>query len=100
MLVRAVLVSTVDNFVHPWLISQGSAMPFLLIFFGVVGGALAFGFIGVFIGPILLVVGYRLVAEWLAARPLRLRSLRPPPRQPEVLNSMRSPSSRQPGCIL
>lgn len=67
MLVRAVLVSTVDNFVHPWLISQGSAMPFLLIFFGVVGGALAFGFIGVFIGPILLAVGYRLVAEWLAA---------------------------------
>ena len=41
-------------------------MPFLLIFFGVLGGALAFGFIGVFIGPTLLAVGYRLVAEWAA----------------------------------
>lgn len=62
-------VSTVDNFVKPWLISQGSALPFLLILFGVLGGALAFGFIGVFIGPTLLAVGYRLVQEWAAAVP-------------------------------
>ena len=66
MLIWGVVVSSVDNFVKPWLISQGSAMPFLLIFFGVIGGALAFGFIGVFIGPTLLAVGYRLVAEWFA----------------------------------
>jgi predicted PurR-regulated permease PerM len=69
MLVWGVGVSTVDNFVKPWLISQGSAMPFLLIFFGVLGGALAFGFIGVFIGPTLLAVGYRLIEEWGSARP-------------------------------
>jgi predicted PurR-regulated permease PerM len=66
MVVWGVGVSSVDNFVKPWLISQGSAMPFLLIFLGVIGGALAFGFIGVFIGPTLLAVGYRLVAEWAA----------------------------------
>ena len=66
MLIWGVGVSSVDNFVKPWLISQGSAMPFLLIFFGVLGGALAFGFIGVFIGPTLLAVGYRLVEEWIA----------------------------------
>ncbi len=64
MLIWGVGVSSVDNFVKPWLISQGSAMPFLLIFFGVIGGAVAFGFIGVFIGPTLLAVGYRLVTEW------------------------------------
>ncbi len=64
MLIWGVGVSSVDNFVKPWLISQGSDMPFLLIFFGVIGGALAFGFIGVFIGPTLLAVGYRLVEEW------------------------------------
>jgi predicted PurR-regulated permease PerM len=64
MLIWGVGVSSLDNFVKPWLISQGSAMPFLLIFFGVIGGALAFGFIGVFIGPTLLAVGYRLVEEW------------------------------------
>ncbi|MBK9140168.1 MAG: AI-2E family transporter [Verrucomicrobia bacterium] len=69
MLIWGVGVSSVDNFVKPWLISQGSALPFLLIFFGVIGGALAFGFIGVFIGPTLLAVGYRLVREWAASHP-------------------------------
>jgi predicted PurR-regulated permease PerM len=67
MLVWGIGVSTVDNFVKPWLISQGSDMPFLLILFGVLGGALAFGFIGVFLGPTLLAVGYRVVKEWAAA---------------------------------
>lgn len=67
MLVWGVGVSSVDNFVKPWIISQGSDMPFLLIFFGVIGGALAFGFIGVFLGPTLLAVGYRLVTEWGAS---------------------------------
>jgi predicted PurR-regulated permease PerM len=67
MLIWGACVSTVDNFVKPWLISQGSDMPFILILFGVLVGALAFGFIGVFIGPTLLAVGYRLVREWSAA---------------------------------
>ena len=70
MVIWGVLVSSVDNFVKPWLISQGSAMPFLLIFCGVIGGAIAFGFIGVFIGPTLLAVGYRLVGEWIANHPV------------------------------
>ncbi len=64
MLVWGLGVSSVDNVVKPWLISQGSDMPFLLILFGVLGGALTFGFIGVFLGPTLLAVGYRLVVEW------------------------------------
>jgi predicted PurR-regulated permease PerM len=59
-------VGSLDNFVKPWLISQGSDMPFILIFFGVIGGALTFGFIGFFLGPTLLAVGYRLVQEWSA----------------------------------
>jgi predicted PurR-regulated permease PerM len=67
MLIWGVGVSTVDNFVKPWLISKGSDLPFLLMLFGVLGGALAFGFIGFFIGPTLLAVGYRLVKEWAAA---------------------------------
>ena len=70
MVIWGVGVSSLDNFVKPWLISQGSALPFLLIFFGVLGGALAFGFIGVFIGPTLLAVGYRLVAEWVSTDPM------------------------------
>jgi predicted PurR-regulated permease PerM len=68
MLIWGIGVSSVDNVVKPWLISQGSDMPFLLIFFGALGGVLAFGFIGVFIGPTLLAVAYRLVVEWAVVR--------------------------------
>lgn len=64
MLIWGLGVGNVDNIVKPWLISQGSDMPFILIFFGVLGGALAFGFIGVFLGPTLLAVGFRLLEAW------------------------------------
>lgn len=67
MLVWGFGVASMDNIVKPWLISQGSNMPFLLIFFGVLGGALTFGFLGVFLGPTLLAVGYNLVVEWMTA---------------------------------
>ena len=66
MLIWGIGVSSVDNVIKPWLISQGSDMPFILIFFGVLGGALAFGFIGVFLGPTLLAVGFRLLEEWFS----------------------------------
>lgn len=68
MIVWGLAVCSVDNVIKPWLISRGSAMPFLLILFGVLGGAIAFGFIGVFIGPTLLAVGYRVVKEWFACK--------------------------------
>lgn len=58
------LISAVDNVVKPMLISRGSNLPFILILFGVMGGVLAFGFVGVFIGPTLLAVGLSLVHEW------------------------------------
>ena len=64
MIIWGVVVANLDNVVKPWLISQGSNMPFILIFFGVLGGAIAFGFIGVFLGPTLIAVGFRLVTEW------------------------------------
>lgn len=58
------LISSVDNVVKPLLISRGSNLPFILGLFGVMGGVLAFGFIGVFIGPTLLAVGFSLMQEW------------------------------------
>ena len=67
MLVWGFGVANIDNVVKPWLISQGSDMPFILIFFGVLGGALTFGFIGVFLGPTFLAVGFRLLEEWSPA---------------------------------
>jgi predicted PurR-regulated permease PerM len=69
MVVWGLGVANVDNVLKPLLISQGSDMPFILIFFGVLGGALTFGFIGLFLGPTLLAVGYRLIEEWTSAPP-------------------------------
>jgi predicted PurR-regulated permease PerM len=66
MIIWGVGVANIDNVLKPWLISQGSKMPFILIFFGVLGGAAVFGFIGVFLGPTLLAVGFRLVEEWIS----------------------------------
>lgn len=60
----AVLISGVDNVVRTMLISRGSSLPFLLTFLGVLGGVLAFGFVGMFIGPTLLAVGYSLISDW------------------------------------
>jgi len=77
------VISGIDNFVKPYLISQGAALPFLLVLLGVIGGLLAFGFIGMFLGPTLLAVGYALLREWTRAASI---SAAPPPlpaRSPE-----------------
>lgn len=66
LLVWTVLVSTVDNFVRPWLIKRGVDLPLLLIFTGVIGGLIAFGVIGIFLGPVVLAVGWTLLGSWLA----------------------------------
>lgn len=63
------VISGIDNIIKPYLISRGSHLPFILTLLGVLGGALAFGFIGVFLGPLLLALGYRLLQEWVATEP-------------------------------
>ena len=60
------LVSTMDNVLRPYLLTQANSLPVLLSFFGFLGGILAFGFIGVFLGPVLLAVGYSVFLEWQA----------------------------------
>jgi len=60
-----VVVSSADNVIKPLLIGKGSRLPFILILFGVLGGALAFGMLGVFIGPVLLTVFYELARSWI-----------------------------------
>jgi len=59
------LVGTIDNWLRPILISREVELPFVLIMFGIFGGLLAFGFIGVFIGPTLLATSYALLLDWL-----------------------------------
>lgn len=65
----AVVVSSVDNVLKPMIISRGSDLPFVLVLLGVLGGVFAFGFIGVFLGPVLLAVGYALLKEWAVDAP-------------------------------
>ncbi|MHB1099772.1 MAG: AI-2E family transporter, partial [Burkholderiales bacterium] len=64
MLLWGILISGVDNVVKPMLISRGSNLPFILVLFGVMGGLAAFGFVGIFLGPTLLAVGFGLVRNW------------------------------------
>jgi len=61
------LVSSIDNFLRPYLLGKTSDLPMVLGFFGFIGGILAFGFVGLFLGPTLLAVGYNLFLEWRAA---------------------------------
>jgi predicted PurR-regulated permease PerM len=61
------VVSTVDNVIKPFIISRGARLPFAVVLLGVLGGLLAFGVIGAFLGPTLLAVGYRLATEWTDA---------------------------------
>ncbi len=64
-------ISGADSVIRPYFIARGAQLPFLLTVLGVLGGALAFGLLGVFLGPVLLGVGFTLVAEFARAeRPL------------------------------
>lgn len=65
-------ISSVDNLVKPILISHSSNLPLLLVVLGVLGGALAFGFIGIFLGPTLLAVGLTLITHWVALQNKKL----------------------------
>jgi predicted PurR-regulated permease PerM len=61
-----VAVSGSDSVIRPFFITRGTQLPFLLTMLGVLGGALSFGLLGIFVGPVLLGVGYTLVSEWSA----------------------------------
>jgi predicted PurR-regulated permease PerM len=60
-----VVVSGADHLVRPYFIARGAKLPFLLTVLGVLGGVLAFGVLGIFLGPVLLGVGYTLVMEFI-----------------------------------
>jgi predicted PurR-regulated permease PerM len=68
MLIWTVLLSILDSFLRPVLIRRGGAhLPLILIFAGVIGGLLAFGIKGLFVGPVTLAVSYTLLGTWMAA---------------------------------
>jgi predicted PurR-regulated permease PerM len=65
LLVWTVITGSFDNVLRPILIKRGADVPFLLIFAGVLGGILAFGLIGLFVGPVVLSVTYTLLEAWV-----------------------------------
>lgn len=64
----ALAVSWVDNIVRPLVLAQSIKIPFILAFFGVLGGLAAFGLVGLFLGPVILAVAYAVWREWLEER--------------------------------
>lgn len=65
LLVWAGVVANLDNVLRPVLIRMGADLPLLLIFSGVIGGLLAFGLVGIFVGPVVLAVAWTLLQAWL-----------------------------------
>jgi predicted PurR-regulated permease PerM len=66
LLVVTIFAGGIDNFIRPILIKRGADLPLLLIFAGVIGGLIAFGVIGLFIGPVVLAVTLTLLQNWVS----------------------------------
>jgi predicted PurR-regulated permease PerM len=65
-LVWSIFVVVSDNVLKPILLGRGVDVPMLVIFLGAIGGLLASGIIGLFVGAIVLSLGYKLFQAWLA----------------------------------
>jgi predicted PurR-regulated permease PerM len=65
LLVVTLVAQTIDNVLRPILIRKGANLPLLLIFAGVIGGLIALGIVGIFIGPVILAVSYTLIQDWV-----------------------------------
>jgi predicted PurR-regulated permease PerM len=61
----SVITMSLDNVLRPLLIKRGADLPLVLIFAGVLGGLLAFGVVGLFVGPVVLAVTYTLLVAWV-----------------------------------
>ena len=65
LLVWSIIVISLDNIVRPLLIRKGAHLPMVLLLAGVIGGLIAFGLVGIFLGPVVLAVAYTLLQAWL-----------------------------------
>jgi predicted PurR-regulated permease PerM len=65
LLIVSIFAITIDNVVRPFLIRKGADLPLIMIFAGVIGGLVAFGILGLFIGPVVLAVTYTLLETWV-----------------------------------
>ena len=94
-------ISSADNVIRPWLITRGADLPLLLTLLGALGGVFAFGFLGLFLGPVLLAVGFTLLKDWAdeAVGPPERAGLRPfrRPSAADYRSSARSVGMTGPG---
>ena len=68
-LIWCIIVGLMDNVLKPILLGRGAAVPILVVFLGAIGGFVAMGIIGLFVGAIVLSVGYKLFLAWLEPAP-------------------------------
>jgi predicted PurR-regulated permease PerM len=64
-LIWCIFVGLMDNVLKPLLLGRGVPVPIVVVFLGAIGGFLAMGIIGLFVGAIVLSVGYKLFLAWL-----------------------------------
>jgi len=69
LLVWSLVASLLDNVLRPLLVRRSADLPLLLIFIGVIGGLIAFGLSGLFVGPVVLAVAYTLLVTWMKEEP-------------------------------
>jgi predicted PurR-regulated permease PerM len=70
LLIWTIFVGTIDNVIRPILIQKGAQLPLLLVVAGVLGGLIAFGLVGIFLGPVILGVSYMLLKAWVVEEPV------------------------------
>ena len=66
LVVLGIPAMLMDNVLRPILIRRGADLPLLLILVGVIGGLVAYGLLGLFVGPVILGVAYTLLRHWMA----------------------------------
>jgi predicted PurR-regulated permease PerM len=64
-LVWCAFVGLIDNFLKPLLLGRGVSVPTAVVFLGAIGGFIVMGIVGLFVGAIVLSVGYKLFLAWL-----------------------------------
>ncbi len=91
MIIWGVMDSSIDNVIKPLLISRGVSTPIILVMLGVFGGVMAFGLIGLFIGPTVLALGHTLYQEWTSAVALAVEP-EPPSSAQAAVTTLKPPA--------
>src|SRR5258708_12711987 len=87
LLVWTILVGSLDNILRPILMRKGAHLPLVLLLAGVIGGLIAFGLVGIFLGPVVLAVGFPLLPSLMPRKKITADQFVNPPPQPRPPSS-------------